>query len=57
VGRLLNEKSVSRWQKLQWPVLTSGGKLAWVRGLSPAVEFAVGPETRRALLIIEEPLT
>jgi tRNA(Ile)-lysidine synthase len=57
VGRLLNEKSVSRWQKLQWPVLTSGGKLAWVRGLSPSVDFAVGPDTRRAVLIIEEPLS
>jgi tRNA(Ile)-lysidine synthase len=57
VGRLLNEKSVSRWQKRQWPVLTSGGKLAWVHGLSPSVDFAVGPETRRAVLITEEPLS
>ena len=56
VGRLLNEKSISRWQKLQWPVLTSGGKLAWVRGLSSSVEFAVGPGTRVAVLITEEPL-
>ena len=57
VAGLLNEKSVSRWQKLQWPVLTSGGKLAWVRGLAPSVEFAVGPDTRRAVLITEEPLS
>lgn len=57
VGRLLNEKSVSRWQKLQWPVLTSGAKLVWVRGLPPSVEFAVGPETRKAVLITEESLS
>jgi tRNA(Ile)-lysidine synthase len=57
VGRLLNEKSISRWQKLQWPVLTSGGKLAWVRGLSPSADFAVGPETRRVVVITEEPLS
>jgi tRNA(Ile)-lysidine synthase len=57
VGRLLNEKSISRWQKYQWPVLTSGGKLAWVRGLATSVEFAVGLETRRAVVITEEPLS
>lgn len=54
LGRLLNEKSICRWDKETWPVLTSGGKLAWVRGLRESVEFAVGPETRRALLITEE---
>jgi tRNA(Ile)-lysidine synthase len=57
VGRLLNEKSISPWQKYQWPVLTSGGKLAWVRGLPTSVEFAVGPDTRRAVVITEGPLS
>jgi tRNA(Ile)-lysidine synthase len=57
VGRLLNEKSISRWQKYQWPVLMSGGKLAWVRGLPTSVAFAVGPDTRRAVVITEEPLS
>jgi tRNA(Ile)-lysidine synthase len=56
LARLLNEKSVSRWEKANWPVLTSGGKLAWARGLPEAVEFAAGPETLKALLIIEEPI-
>jgi tRNA(Ile)-lysidine synthase len=57
LGRLLNEKSISRWEKVEWPVLTSGGKLAWVRGLGECVEFAVRPETRKVLVITEEPLS
>jgi tRNA(Ile)-lysidine synthase len=55
LARLLNEKSVSRWDKANWPVLTCGGKLAWARGLAESAEFAAGPETLKALLIIEEP--
>ncbi len=57
LGRLLNEKSISRWEKEKWPVLTSGGKLAWVRGLPECEAFAVRPETRKALMITEEPLS
>jgi tRNA(Ile)-lysidine synthase len=55
VARLLNEKSVSRWEKEGWPVLTSGGELAWVRGLPVSAEFAAGAKTRKAVLITEEP--
>lgn len=55
LARLLNEKSVSRWEKESWPVLTSGGELAWVRGLPVSAELAAGAKTRRAVLITEEP--
>ncbi len=55
LARLLNEKSVSRWEKESWPVLTSGGELAWVRGLPVSAEFAADAKTRRAVLITEEP--
>ena len=55
LARLLNEKSVSRWEKESWPVLTSGGELAWVRGLPVSAELAAGVRTRRAVLITEEP--
>ena len=55
LARLLNEKSVSRWEKESWPVLTSGGELAWVRGLPVSAELAAGVKTRRAVLITEEP--
>ncbi len=57
LARLLNELSVSRWDKPKWPVLTSGEKLVWTRGLRESLEFAVGPETRRAVVIVEEPIT
>jgi tRNA(Ile)-lysidine synthase len=55
LARLLNEKSVSRWEKETWPVLTSGGELAWVRGLPVSAELAAGAKTRKAVLITEEP--
>ena len=55
LARLLNEKSVSRWEKESWPVLTSGGELAWVRGLPVSAELAASAKTRRAVLITEEP--
>jgi tRNA(Ile)-lysidine synthetase-like protein len=55
LARLLNERSVSRWEKESWPVLTSGGELAWVRGLPVSAELAAGAKTRKAVLITEEP--
>jgi tRNA(Ile)-lysidine synthase len=55
LARLLNEKAVSRWEKKTWPVLTSGGELAWVRGLPVSAELAAGAKTRKAVLITEEP--
>jgi tRNA(Ile)-lysidine synthase len=55
LARLLNEKSVSRWEKEGWPVLTSAGEVAWVRGLPVSAELAAGAKTRRAVLITEEP--
>jgi tRNA(Ile)-lysidine synthase len=52
--RLLNEKHVSRWERDGWPVLTSGGDLAWARGLGAAAEFAANERTRAGLVIAEE---
>jgi tRNA(Ile)-lysidine synthase len=57
LARLLNEESVSRWDKAKWPVLTSGGKLVWAKGLPASAEFAAGPESRRAVRITEETTT
>jgi tRNA(Ile)-lysidine synthase len=56
LSRLLNEAGVSRWEKESWPVLTSGGKIAWSRGLPVAAEFAVGEWTRAGVRITEVPL-
>ncbi len=56
LARLLNERAVSRWEKQNWPVLVSGEKVVWVRGLAESEEYRARPETRRAVLISEEPL-
>jgi hypothetical protein len=50
----LNEKHVSRWERDGWPVLTSGGDLAWARGLGAADEFAANERTRAGIVIAEE---
>jgi tRNA(Ile)-lysidine synthase len=57
LSRLLNEVGVSRWEKASWPVLTSGGKIAWVRSLSVAADFSVGSSTRTGVVITEVPLS
>jgi tRNA(Ile)-lysidine synthase len=54
--RLLNEKRVSRWERDGWPVLTSGGVLAWARGFHVAAEFAADERTRAGIMIAEESL-
>jgi len=54
--RLLNEKHVSRWAREGWPVLTSGGILAWARGFRVAAEFAADERTRAGMVIAEEAL-
>lgn len=54
--RLLNEKRVSRWERDGWPVLTSGGMVAWARGFPVAAEFAADERTRAGIVIAEEKL-
>ena len=53
---LLSEQRVSKWERAGWPVLTSGGEIAWARGFAPAAKFAADGETVRAVLIAEEKL-
>jgi tRNA(Ile)-lysidine synthase len=54
--RLLSEKRISRWERDGWPVLTSGGVLAWARGFPVAAEFAANERTRTGIVIAEENL-
>jgi tRNA(Ile)-lysidine synthase len=54
--RLLNEKSISRWEREGWPVLTSGGVVAWARRFGAAADFAAGERTRAGVVIAEEQL-
>lgn len=52
--RLLNEKGISRWERDGWPVLTSGGTLAWARGFAAASEFAANEKTQKGIVIAED---
>lgn len=54
--RLLLEKRVGVRARTGWPVLTSGGKLVWARGLPVAVEYAPQEGTRTGVEITEEAL-
>ena len=53
--RLFLEKRISRWEREGWPVLTSGGAIAWARGFPVAAEFAPDAGTREGIVIAEEP--
>jgi tRNA(Ile)-lysidine synthase len=55
--RLLNQKRVSRWERDGWPVLTSGGALAWARGFPAAAGFAASEKTRSGVVITEETIS
>jgi tRNA(Ile)-lysidine synthase len=55
--RLLNQKRVSRWEREGWPVLSSGGVLAWARGFPAAAEFAASEKTRSGVVITEEAIS
>jgi tRNA(Ile)-lysidine synthase len=55
--RLLSQKRVSRWEREGWPVLTSGGALAWARGFPAAAEFAASEKTRSGVVIVEEAIS
>jgi tRNA(Ile)-lysidine synthase len=54
VTRLFLSKRIAARARSGWPVLVSEGKLAWVRGMPPAEEFAAGKDTKTILLIDEE---
>lgn len=53
LSRLLAELGVNRWEKEGWPVVASGGKIAWTRGLPVSAEFAAGRSTREGVVITE----
>ena len=55
--RLLNKQRVDRWERNGWPILTSGGVLAWARGFPVAAEFAATERTRAGIVIVEEALS
>jgi tRNA(Ile)-lysidine synthase len=54
--RFLSEKRIGKWERAGWPVLTSGGILAWARGFPVAAEFAADERTQAGIVIVEEPI-
>ncbi|MBI1738840.1 MAG: tRNA lysidine(34) synthetase TilS [Acidobacteria bacterium] len=54
--RLFQEYKIPARERKAWPVLTSGGRLAWAGRLPVAEEFAAGDNTRTAVAIVEENL-
>lgn len=54
--RLFQEYKIPVRERKAWPVLTSGGKLAWAGRLPVAEEFAASGNTRAAVCIAEETL-
>lgn len=54
--RLFSEARISIADRKTWPVLTSAGRIVWMRGWPPAAEFLAGKETRRRIVVLEEKL-
>ncbi|HXL22445.1 MAG TPA: tRNA lysidine(34) synthetase TilS [Candidatus Dormibacteraeota bacterium] len=54
--RFFSEKRIGKWERAGWPVLTSGGILAWARGFPVAAEFAADERTQAGIVIVEEPI-
>jgi len=54
--RMFLARHVPRRDRAGWPVLESGGRVAWVRGMPPAEEFSAGEGTRVGVVIEEERL-
>jgi hypothetical protein len=52
----VERKRVSPLARDGWPVLTSGGILAWARGFHVAAQFAADERTRAGMVIAEEAL-
>jgi tRNA(Ile)-lysidine synthase len=54
--RLFTEARISVAQRTSWPVLTSAGRIAWMRGWPAAADFSPHKETRRRVIVIEQKL-
>ncbi len=56
IKRLFQEYKIPARERAAWPILTSGGRLAWAGKLPVAEEFAASGNTRAAVTIAEEAL-
>ncbi|MDQ6699341.1 MAG: tRNA lysidine(34) synthetase TilS, partial [Acidobacteriota bacterium] len=53
IKHLFQKARIPVWERGSWPVITQAGEIVWARTFGAGAEFAVTPETRRALLIQE----
>lgn len=53
---LFRVKHVPARERSAWPVLTSAGSVVWARGFPVAQNFVAGRDTRRTVIVVEEPL-
>lgn len=53
---LLQERRIALQERRNWPVITCAGKLVWARGFPFAHGFLASGETKKVLVISEEPL-
>ena len=45
---------IPRWERNNWPVLTSGSEIIWSRRFGPAAAFRARPESRMLLVVREQ---
>jgi len=54
--RMFAEGRIGLNERKSWPVLTSTGRVAWVRGWPPAADFLARKDTRRGIVVRLEEL-
>ena len=54
--RMFAEGRIGVRERKNWPVLTSTGRVAWVRGWPPAADFLARKDTRRGIVVRLEEL-
>jgi tRNA(Ile)-lysidine synthase len=47
------EARIPLWERGNWPIITYNGTIVWARRFGAAAEFAMGPETRSVLQVVE----
>ena len=54
--QLFAEARISLQERKNWPVLTSTGRIAWVRGWPPAADYSARKDTQRRIVVKLEAL-
>jgi tRNA(Ile)-lysidine synthase len=54
IKTLFQQARVPLWERRDWPVITDGDAIVWVRRFGPAAQFAAGAESRTVLTVREQ---